>query len=508
MTERSKRMIFVLFSIATLGFSLAVTHHGLTGWDSEDQFRYSHLIGARFFGLQSFGDPITWFDVQWYGPLWETVLAFFEKIFGSFIQNPHWVRSALNVMLFIFSGAWIYKLLRSFAFQRFEAAFAMLSFYGVIRLGGHALFNTKDAALAIVCLLTTLLMWRYRFSRKVFLIATLPALIRLPMVFHLMGAIALSRMAARRRMTEIALLLSFIAAIMIVATPGFWQEGFFAWFKAVAGFSRWHWTGDIRYFGETINNQNLPFYYYLLWFPVALSPVIFASTATGLAIAVRSAFGAEPIFDGPSQVSRRFFTYLWSMTGLLFAAVMLVQPKIFDEERHILFLVVHVTFALSLTAVHALRSKISKFAPAVLAVTALSIAFDYIEWGSYGYVYKSRLIFDRSSERFMGDYTGICVGEALRRVITEAPGPIHKVGIQGPLSSARLHIDQLKKETPLAQFAVVDWANYDRDEVIISINRIGTQNGLIQQIQAGRYRELFRINMPPGEPACLVARKL
>lgn len=507
MNARLKPLGWIAFSVLSLLFALYATRNGITGWDSEDQFRYSHLIGAKLFGLESHGDPITWFDVQWYGPLWEATLAFFEKTFGPVFQNPHWLRSALTFSYFLFSGAWAYRLLRSFSFGRAEAALAALSIYGVIRLGGHALFNTKDAVLAITCLLATLLMWRYRSSRALFLAAMVPALIRLPMVFHLMAAVVLSRLVSRRKFTEMALILCGIAGVLVVCTPGFWSSGFVAWVNAIAGFSRWHWTGDIRYFGTTINNQNLPFYYYLLWFPVALSPVILATSLAGIAALFRPLVLEKPIFAEASLVSRRFFAFLWSMTAVLFAAVMLVQPKIFDEERHILFLVVHVAFTATLTAAHAFRTKLEKAAPVVLPVMALAIAAEYAEWGRFAYVYKSRLIMNRSAERFMGDYTGICVGDALRRIVLESPDPVHTIGIQGPLSSARLHIDQLKRETPLARDARVDWANFDRDEFIISINRIGTQNALRDQIGAGRYREIFRIDMPPGEPACLVARK-
>lgn len=445
--------------------------------------------------------------MQWYGPLWETVLAFFERLFGSVFQNPHWLRSALTLSLFLLSGGWIYRLLRSFSFDRFEAAVATLSFYGVIRLGGHALFNTKDASLAIACLLTTLLLWRYRASRLIFWVAMIPSLIRLPMVFHLLAAIVLSRLTTRRRWIEIAAFIGAIGTILILCTPGFWAEGLLAWFQAVLGFSRWHWSGDIRYFGVTINNQSLPFYYYLIWFPVALSPAIFATTLAGIAALMQPLSTGNPVFSEASNVPRRFFYFLWSMTGLLFAAVLLVQPKIFDEERHILFLVVHVSFTLTLTAAHAYRKVLEKTGPVIIGVIALSIAADYAEWGRFAYVYKSRIVIHRAADRFMGDYTGICVGDAIRRIISESTEPVHTIGIQGPLSSARLHLDQLRQEIVRAGETRVDWANFDRDEWIISINRIGTQNALIDQLRAGRYREAFRINMPPGEPACLVARK-
>ena len=99
------------------------------------------------------------------------------------------------------------------------------------------------------------------------------------------------------------------------------------------------------------------------------------------------------------------------------AAVLVLRPVLYDEERHLLFAMplVAVGAALGLRGL-AERVKVG-LSWLVLASALLALA----SWGKYAYVYKDPILLGAANEDFMGDYWGAASGAMAQALYDHVP---------------------------------------------------------------------------------------
>src|SRR5262249_50419946 len=151
------------------------------------------------------------------------------------------------------------------------------------------------------------------------------------------------------------------------------------------------WDGTVRAFGQSWPANGLPRWYALVWFPVALAPPAAMVAVVGLIRCFRRLPPASHPFPlqmrrGPVDLSLR--RWLAAHAALFWLGVLVLRPTLYDEDRHLLFLLPPV-LVLAALALDACGARVKNAVALLVAVTSLA---SYAEWGRYAYVYKSPLI--------------------------------------------------------------------------------------------------------------------
>jgi hypothetical protein len=542
MTRARLVPLLVVLGSLTLGF--VVTAPGMATWDS-----LPHLDRSRWL-VHMYGLPSSWRSdgleetLKWYGPLWALFLGLASQVVLPFVRDPLWVEQAFNFALWPVGLYAVGRLLTRAGVRPSTALLAVALLFGAVRMGGHALVNVNDFPMAMLSLLVMLYLWvalrefdqtrslreRERAARAagrfpwptlagLGVVAMVPSLIRPPvllqpltlalfLVFY--GAFVLRGARAAPRLALPLVPLGAGALFAVVVWPALWEHGRgLPLGRGLLTFAHFPWQGVVRYFGRSTPAGSLPRLYPAFWFPVMLTPVAFALFAVGLARGVfRGALAPQsfllPVLPGPGGRTLDLSLRRWLAlhAALLWLAVILLHPPAYDEERHFLYLYPPL-LVLGALGLDDLGERLKLALAALVIVTA---AVSYAGWGRYAYVYKSPLVGDRSADRFMGDYWGVCVPLAVDALAGRVPAGAEVV-VPEPTDAARAQYDRLRAG-PFARpgfgpYRIVrqrtTWPAY-----LILTNRLGDDAAGIRAAAQGLGRELWRAEMPPGDPACVL----
>lgn len=474
--------------------------------------------------------------VRWYGPLWEFFLGLNSEFLFRSLKDPLLVRHALTFAWFPMTLLVLPTLLLRAGVQRATAVLAGSLLFGMIRLGGHAAVNVKDLPFACAFVLVTVYLWillregrersegrRYpvRELARLGVVALIPYLLRPPALIHFPLLLAFLALHAAlfeedpswRRAILIPAALTAMGLLLVAALfPGIRDGGWRTWLSSFAGFSRFPWTGAVRAFGRSFPSTEVPAWYPFAWFPAILDPSALLVAAAGLTLTVfrPRAVGHPFRLDArgaPFDLSLR--AWVGVVAFLSWGILLARRPVLYDEERHLLFLYppVLVLAALGLDALTE-RSKL-----ALSAVIAASSLISYAAWGRYSYVYKSPLVGDVRSSRFMGDYWGLCLPLAVRALDGRVP-PSMDVLWDGPIETAdaenaRLVQSTLSRVPGFATYRFRQEGAFTPPFAAVASNRLGQHLGsVLRDVAKGRARLLWEGDMPPGEPACVLAEYL
>jgi hypothetical protein len=182
-------------------------------------------------------------------------------------------------------------------------------------------------------------------------------------------------------------------------------------------------------------------------------------------------------------------------------AVILRQPPLYDEERHLLF--IYPTLVAG--AVLGLERLDTRLKACLVVVILVGTLHAYWQWGRFGYVYRSPLI-GNGANRFMGDYWGVCLAEVSTRLAGIVTEPTEVV-VDGPISIMRWHAQRVRTRLPnVALITLTDDDVHRPGKLRVNISRAGWHEWVEQDIADGKADLLFRITMPGDETACVVAR--
>ena len=370
---RLTALLVVLGSIA-LGFAL--TAGGMATWDSLANFDRSRWL-LHVYGLPS-SRTASGLDetMKWYGPLWALFLALMSEVELKFVRDPTWVQHAFNFALFPVGLYATERLLERAGVRRSTAILAAALLFGAIRLGGHALLNVNDFPMAMLSLLAMLYLWTKlrevdvgaraagRMPRPTLvllgMVAIVPFLIRPPVALQLVTLMAFLALygwtalrGARwwRRGELLAIPLAAAVVFTVAVWPALWEHGrTVPWRKGLTIFARFGWRDTIRYFGRSTMSNALPRWYPFIWLPVMLSPATFLVLLWGLGRGALRRSLAPQSFLLPTRprgthgdtlapsLDLSLRRWLAIHVALLWLAVIVLHPTIYDEERHLLFL--------------------------------------------------------------------------------------------------------------------------------------------------------------------------
>ena len=470
-----------------------------------------------------------------YGPLWELIIGSANHYIFYWLNDTSWVRNALTLALYPMTLLFTGILLRRAGYSFVTSILCVASIFGIIRIGGHSITNPKDFPLACAYLLVTLALWhllRAAYNcrttsqdRAVGLlglagvISVIPFLTRTPVITHyvllILTVYAYTFCTKDKLHTKQKIFLVLLPAITgaittVILYPPFWVEATVETIKEpytyFSDYPRWH--GNTKVLGVSVDAHDIPWWYVFAWIPVVVNPVMLLCSLGGVFLLFEhrnkkptSAFVLDTDFGKRNLTLER---WLLIVTVITYASLLYIRPALYDEDRHILF-TYPTLFLLGALGLQHLQQKKQLLCAALIVATSIGI---YGYWGKYAYVYKSELVFDRNAERFLGDYWGMCMSEAINAL----PGvvPEHSiVRLQGPSGVAHLQFERRKTSrryanTKFPNYQFVGKSYSKRPFAGISINRSG-YNETIKDVRKGAATLLWETHLPTGEQACVIA---
>jgi len=509
--------LLVITASVSMGFQLNL--NGIIGWDDDIQY----FISRAAIGEYGLSDKTLGQDHNgYYAVLWESILGLLTEYIFPSLRDPFLVRHAFTFALFPLTLVLTYTLLLHCKVGKANAFLCVSCLFGMIRFGGHALFNVKDAPASCVFLVSTLALWLLfcsilksgttllKMSMLGFM-AALPFLVRVPLLLHialLLSAISISlfhqKMNMKNRFMFFVTPLLSCSLTLVAFYPKFWTLDTAQLAKPFNIFNDFAAVGIVRAWGTIFETANLPAWYSLAWFPTIMNPIAFFVCCVGLfslLIKSKTLPKSFSVSIGSLQINLSLIQWLWIVVSLSFAAVMIMNPSIYDEERQILFLYPPLVL-LCVLGFHNWHASVQIFLG--IAVLIFS-SFSYTSWGRYSYVYKSPLVINRSSNAFLGDYWGTCFAKAvtvLPDVLPENVKTVHS-------SLNHVSILQARRLTNSVLYANVSFPTYEwvtqpvpEKYAHIEFNRF---KNVMERFNDSRHPTLlWSDTLPPGETACAI----
>lgn len=513
--------VHILATGLCVAAGFALTFRGFSVWDDVAVHNHSMWLLMQYGLLPE--APIELSDNgSWTAPLWDLFVGIATGLL-QLLHDPIWVRHALTAALFPLTLFWTYALLRAADIQKSTAILGIAFLLGMIRFGGHALVNVRDFPAASGYLLSTLILWVMMTKAAVKkwttlhlavlgIVAAVPFLLRSPLLLHVASlaailtctAIMSRTMSLRKRVGLVAIPLVSALLFIIALSPRLWSVAPADWLHPVALFTRFPWMGPVRVMGHEYASTMLPWWYPFAWILVGIHPLVLLCGWIG--IFVRKKFIGRSVslrnIGLKRAVPLHHVLFILSIAGFL--GMMVLQPTLYDEDRHLLFLYPPLILGCALLWDGA-RDR-TKYLLALLI--ALSSLLAHLAWWPYAYVYKSPLILDRSAQAFMGDYRGVCINDG----IDALPGRVASgatIVVEGPMDAAmtqyRRRREGLLARTNMPEYVLTQKKPARGSYAVLAYNRINALDAIFADVDAGRAVVLWSKTMPPGEPACVVA---
>ena len=528
--------LFMGIVIGAILLGLFFTFPGLHQWDEEFALRHSNWVLQQY-GLYD-GDYVIldsipeWEATKYYGPVWELILGIGVHFVFPLLHDPIWVRHALNFSLFPISIFCLFWILRKMNTPRSLSLLLAVIPLGIVRLGGHSLFNTRDAPAALAFLLVTVALWLlfhaviqattkkqlFRLCILIAILAVIPALLRMPLFLHLLLSITvLTAIHWQRRGEDLTrgnmiMIVSVTSGLItFLSFPPAWATSpRELWDILYTLFSyNLHWD-HAPIFGHHYPSDNLPWWYALFWIPIITHPILLVCAAIG---AIMQLFSVMPLGKQlPLQIRKHRMQlslqrWTWLCTGFAWVIVLLLKPELYDAERQILFLY-PILFFFCMLGLHTLRTRTQWLLASVLIIVS---SFSYIGWGRYSYIYTSPF-FPGLTGDMQGDYWGLCKPQAINALLGHIPSGTY-VRFSEPYINGAFQRDRLTNEKGWAYLPAFNFP-MGRDipseglpYASISSNsyRSRIRDLTLMDIKRGDAEVRWQAHLPTGEEICTLS---
>ncbi len=472
-------------------------------------------------------------NAEWYGPLFDVIVVAANRTIFASLQNEFWVLRALTFTLFPLTLFAVYRILLRAKLDPSTAVVAIALLIGMIRFGGHAIVNQKDFPFACAFLVATLYTWvalREIYERRdastvqligLGAVAILPFLIRPVPPLHVAIVTAFLYIfvtvgGAQCRLAKcflIPLIPGLTAAVLIGALyPALRDTHPAEWVRSFGIFSAYPWFGSVRAFGMDFDvpRDALPRWYVFAWLPVIMNPIAFFFLVVGLVEAIRRRH-EQLLITIPLKkyiLSIGFTQWLLAFVIFTWSTVVILQPNLYDEERHLLFLYPPV----AILAAMGFRHFAAHYRVIVASIIIFVSGFSYAHWQYFSYVYKNPLVVATDSSYFMGDYWGICTDNAIRALYEHVPAGT-RISLQWLESTAGPFL-KIINDGHDPMFAGHDGPPYwmssptvGQPHAFIGINRLGEYRNLLARVYSSgptKWELVWREEMPPNDTACVL----
>lgn len=525
---RQKKVLFhagVIVMCAIASFLVALKSPFMI--DDPIRLHHSHLVLGNF-GL---GEKITEdFGTRYYAPLFEFFLGIATEWIFFAVKDPFWIRHALTIFSQFLGLHLLFFLLRDSGISRSGSILAISVMAAQIRLNGEALFNMKDAPGAMSYLLSGVGIWillrggqiKGKFSlwrlTSMGIVSAIPFLIRAPLLtplpFALGGLLLVLLLDKRLRGDDDVIFpvlwcacacFAFIAAV----SPYMWTLDASEWLKPFFFFKDFPYGHDVaRAFGYEWKHGKVPWWYGLAWIPTEVPPLALFIVILGAILPfVRRSDETKISFviRGKAKgVSLRSWLMIYALISWL--AFIAFDPKVYEEDRHLLFLFPPLFLACAL-GLDRLGNRTKYLLGCVVMVAAINA---YWHWGWYSYTYKSILLYPKDPTKYEGDFRYTCGGRAIASMKPLLKEDVNFVVSGG--SSEKWFIETFQQSLVRGDTAYNHLIFVDSEKgleapyYLLSVrHKIVPQ---LERVARGESELVYKEDMPDGMAGCIITRIL
>ena len=287
-----------------------------------------------------------------YGPAYELFLVILEKQLHLQDTRDIYLMRHLVTHLFFLTGAFFLYLLAYRIYKnRFIACICFLMMLFCPRIYAHSFFNTKDIPfLAAVCISLYLCNLALK-KRKQYLfilagigcgittdIRIMGMIIFAITLIYVFISVAYGFYKKQNILPDIICITAFCASFCIsvyVCFPYLWSAPIANFINSYNVMSHFHWKGNIFQDGKVIPVEQIPWYFFIVWFvvtnPIGWLVLGFAGIGTYIFAFIKAP--KEHLLDkGKSLLMLHFLTFLVP----IFTVIML-HSVIYEDWRHLFF---------------------------------------------------------------------------------------------------------------------------------------------------------------------------
>ena len=238
----------------------------------------------------------------------------------------------------------------------------------------------------------------------------------------------LKREVPLRRTAGIWVFYLLVSIVLTVAMwPWLWADPIGNFFEAFRLMSKFRWTGDILYMGNTVPGAALPWHYIPAWIALTTPPLYLVCFLAGAgAIAVCLARSGVGLWRTEREMQDLFFA---GLVVVPLAAVIAMQSVLYGGWRHLYFIypafVLVALRGLQLIWQARLVFPLQRLAIAVVSgACLLSTAFWMVKAHPLENVYFNALAGRNLRDRFDLDYWGLGNRMALEYILRNDPAPV------------------------------------------------------------------------------------
>jgi len=416
--------MFVVFSLGYFCFSLLTyKDYGITS-DEEVNYRagsyYFRFLMSSHSERESLRQRISEKDDPLNFPHYRLYPALVSLLnFKGYYEWSHLINLVFGFLSFLFVYLITYALTKS----RLSILSPIILFLNPHYLG-HIPANPKDIPFSWMYLATIYFFLCYT-SRKVAFYIYLGILIALTSAIRLVGSalfvfFVLKMMLDKSSTFKQSLVMIFITStsallFLYLTWPYIWGDPIGKLSSLIANSSDFsYWDRSILYKGILITKASRP-WDYLIHYLVIKTPILILVG-----------------FLGSLVVSAKKLLPLYGILLINFAFYLIIQPVIYNEIRHFLFLIPVITVCSSVGYIKLLKNKrflVPSLTAVVILLSLTKLTVDFVQLHPYQYVYFNELAgsLERASKAYELDYWSSSYKESaeyIRNIAKTSPYPI------------------------------------------------------------------------------------
>jgi len=444
-SDFKKIEFFVFLGYLLLGFWI-VGDYGIS-WDEPLQRNHglvsmdyvNEVSGGRLFKEPMSSDLWAGYPYKDHGVIFQLTCLSIEKGFGiTDYRSIFLIRHIIGFIVFSIGLFSFYFLLK----RRWGVAWALTGFLFVVlspRIFAHSFFNPKDTiALAwySLCLLTGVKFLEKSSWRNALIHAVATALLvnsrlfGVYILFTTCGLYILNQILHQnwklKKWHWGQYVLYVVATIVFIHLiwPNMWEDPINNLYYGLRRVSKYHWLGEILFFGHWVPAQNIPWYYLPIWISITTPVLYLIGFVLGIVL-----WGLRIIKDSINLRfdkinGQDFAVAVFTMGPIL--AVVLKESVMYDGWRHMYFIYGGIIYfgVYGFSRIHEfLKNKTigRRAIPILIGINSLVIGGLMIVSHPNQNAYNNKLLKQPSIGQFEADYWGTSFKQLLEELHLKYP---------------------------------------------------------------------------------------
>ncbi len=250
--------------------------------------------------------------------------------------------------------------------------------------------------------------------------------------------------------------------------------------EAMRAASHFAWKSDVLFDGEQVNARVLPRTYLLVWFGLTLPETYLFALVCALLAFVLYLWRRQWTGEAALAIAIVVVSVVLPLT-----AALVLQPVIYDAQRHFLFLLPPAAALAGVSVSYLFADRrLSRWLrggiAAIGVVLLVQVGQDMTELHPYEYVYFNRLSggLAKNHDRYETDYWGASYKEGLRWVLDNMPGarPGRRLRVTGCDVNANERLAYYVDQWPHAKERIKIVDDYKKAELFLAVQRFGCFN--------------------------------